>query len=128
MGIETPIIAADATILAAWQRRVDARAEYEKIGVNGDTPAEKRLWGIIDQAEEEIRATIATSPEGVMIQLWIAVDHSIMTREEDDACTTGDILYFVGEHDRRQDWNTRLALAAIRSLQAMCGPERRIGQ
>lgn len=111
------LLSADAVLEAAWQRRLAARAEYDELAVNGDTPAEKRLWAIMDAAEETIRATVATTPRGAMIQLWVALDHSIMTRDEDNACRDGDLLFFVGEHDRKQDWNARLILAALRSLE-----------
>jgi 2-C-methyl-D-erythritol 4-phosphate cytidylyltransferase len=97
----------DASIEAAWQRR---------LAVNGDTPEEMRLGGIMDATEEEIRATVAKTPRRVMHKLWVALDHSVMTGDEVRACNAGDLAYFTGERDTSQDWNARLMLSAIRSL------------
>lgn len=122
--IAAPAIAApagDATILAAWDRRVNAYAAYlalpeERYGF--ENPEEDRLWSIIDEAEETIRSTFATTPRGVMIQLWCGMYHSITRNDQDVALTAGDFAALEGA-DAHLDWNARLMLAALRSLKAM---------
>src|SRR5688500_112816 len=81
-----PATGSDAQLEAAWNRSLEARQEYERIATNGDTLEEQRLWAIADAAEEEIRTATATTPQGAAIQLWIALDHTILTGEEADAC------------------------------------------
>jgi hypothetical protein len=117
LTLATP--APDAALEAAWNRRLEARQEYERIGVNGDTPEEMRLWAIIDAAEDEMRATVAKTPRGTMLQLWVALAHSMTSAAEDVACNSCDLAYFVGENEASQEWDARLMIAAIRSLASM---------
>lgn len=112
----------DAVIEAAWQRRQATFAEYNALGDEWGQdpmhPEEARLWGIIDGAEEVIRSTVTTTPRGVAIQLWTALCHSITDRVDDAAATRGDLAHFY-EIEQGQDWNARLVLAALRSLEGM---------
>ena len=116
----------DAKIEAAWERRQLAYAAYNAQPVDQpglqpgevETPEEKRLWAIIDEAEEVIRSNVATTPRGVAIQLWCCLYHSVAGREDDQAITRGDLDRLTAL-EGKLDWNTRLALAALRSLQAM---------
>lgn len=118
--------AADAQIEAAWQRRVQAYAEFQSLPddaepvVDGYRPGERELWNVIDAAEEVIRSHVAKTPLGAMIQLWCVMYHSVTGRDEDAAVTRGDFAA-LDHADSTLDWNARLTLAAIRSLQAMEG-------
>ena len=117
---------ADAEMEAAWQRRQTAYAAYNAQPVDQpglepgqvETPEEKRLWAIIDEAETVIRSTVAKTPRGVSIQLWCSLYHSVSGREDDEAITRGDIDRLESLEDAL-DWNAKLALAALRSLKAM---------
>lgn len=115
----------DAVLEAAWNRWRDARATYNAAPFANDVedPAqhdaavaeENRLWAIMDEAEETIRATPAKTPRGAQIQLWIALVGSIDTREQDEALTRGDLAAILATEDRL-DWNARLIVAALHSL------------
>jgi hypothetical protein len=117
-------INSDAAIEAAFERRQRAYAEYTALPldnepvIDGYGPGERELWDVIDRAELEIRQTIATTPRGVMLQLWCAMYHSVSTGSEDEALTRADFSALDRE-DVQLDWNVRLMLAALRSLQAM---------
>lgn len=127
-----PVLAAppsatrDIEIEAAWQRRVQAYAEFQSLPddaepvVDGYRPGERELWDVIDAAEEVIRSRVAKTPRGAMIQLWCAMYHSVTSSDDEDAVTRGDFAAL----DRAEgslDWNARLMLAAVRSLQLMEG-------
>lgn len=121
-----PQAVGDAQIEAAWQRRVQAYAAYNALPadagpvVNGFRPGESELWKVIDEAEEVIRSSIATTPRGAMLQLWCAMYHNITGREDDEALTRADFAA-LDRADGKLDWNARLTLSALRSLQAMEG-------
>lgn len=114
----------DAVIEASFARRQAAYATYNALPpdsgavVNGYGPGERELWDIIDEAEEVIRSHVATTPRGAMIQLWCAMYHSVSGREDDEAITRGD-FGALARLDGTLDWNVRLMLAALRSLQSM---------
>lgn len=116
----------DIEIEAAWQRRVQAYAEFQSLPddaepvVDGYRPGERELWDVIDAAEEVIRSRVAKTPRGAMIQLWCVMYHSVTGRDEDAAVTRGDFAA-LDHADSTLDWNARLTLAALRSLQAMEG-------
>lgn len=114
----------DAVIEAAFARRQAAYATYNALppdsgpAINGYGPGERELWDIIDEAEEIIRSHVATTPRGAMLQLWCAMYHSVSGREDDEAITRGD-FGAIARLDGALDWNVRLMLAALRSLQSM---------
>lgn len=117
----------DAAILEAWERRKAASRAYnalpfeEYVDIEGAySPEEKEVLAIIDAAEEEIRSSIATTPRGVAIQLWVALHHLVTSREDDAAANEADLDYFERQGDQA-DWNARMLVAAIKSLQAMGG-------
>jgi hypothetical protein len=114
----------DAALIEAFNRRQRARAEYNALPddkwvlEDGYTPEEARLWAIVDEAEEQIRSAVAKTLQGVMIQIWIALAHTVGGREDDNAITRGDLDQLLAKEEAF-DWNARLALAALRSLKAM---------
>jgi hypothetical protein len=118
--------APDAVIERAFERRQIAYAAYNDLPdrgeplVDGFGPGERELWTIINEAEHVIRTTVATTPRGVMLQLWCAMYHSVSGQEDDAALTRGDFAA-VERLDNGLDWNARLMLAALRSLQLMEG-------
>ena len=121
-----PSATRDIEIEAAWQRRVQAYDEFQSLPddaepvVDGYRPGERELWDVIDAAEEVIRSRVAKTPRGAMIQLWCVMYHSVTGRDEDAAVTRGDFAA-LDHADSTLDWNARLTLAALRSLQAMEG-------
>jgi len=115
----------DATIKAAWAQWLQTRADYNAAPVPEDDAQhkaqlieEQRQWAIMDEAEETIRATAATTPQGAQIQLWVALIHSVTTREEEEAVLRRD-LSAIAAFDHELDWHARLIVAAIRSLDNM---------
>jgi len=107
-------------MIAAWERRL---ASYNKINSHAfveGSPEDKACWAEVDAAERLIRESVATTPQGVEVQLWTALYHSADFDHaiDDLAAIRGDLAYFDG-HEPSLDWNTRLTLAAIRSLRAM---------
>lgn len=121
-----PVARPDAAILGAWERRQNAYTAYHARPIDQpglepgefNTPEEKRLWAIIEEAEEVIRSATATAVRGASIQLWTCLNHSVTGREDDAAITRGDLAR-LERIDTDLSWNARLALAALRSLQAM---------
>lgn len=114
----------DATIEAAFERRQQAHAAFNALPtdnqpvIDGYGPGERVLLDIIEFAEEEIRQTVATTPRGVMLQLWCAMYSSITKSDAETALTRAD-FEVVEQIDGKLEWNVRLVLAALRSLQAM---------
>jgi len=113
----------DSPIIAAWERRQAAYVRYQQNpfpeDANDPQAAEDAaLWAIIDEAEEVIRSTAATTPRGVEIQLWVALYHSFTSREDDAAITRGDLDHLATK-EGTLDWGGRLAFAALRSVRAM---------
>ncbi|MEO6151666.1 MAG: hypothetical protein ABIT09_07780 [Croceibacterium sp.] len=113
----------DAAIETAWNRRVEAFSVYNALPYSeapGEpyTPEEAAQWAIIDAAEDVIRATVATTPEGIAIQLWTQFSHSVTARDDEAATQRRDLAHFEAQGDQL-DWTERLTIAALRSLQAM---------
>jgi hypothetical protein len=122
LGAEHP----DAALIEAWERRSAAYKRYnllplsDEVGVpvGNYTQAEAAEWAIIDAAEEVIQSTVASTPEGVAIQLWAMLTHTVTHHDEERATLTRDLAFF-NASDEDQDWTVRLILAAIRSLEGM---------
>lgn len=110
----------DAEIIEAWRTRKAAYARYNVLPYADDdstyTPDEAACWAIIDQAEETIRSAVARTPRGAAAQLWVALQHSLTQRADDEAAQSANLAYFTD--DSRFDWNEKLILAALRSLAA----------
>jgi hypothetical protein len=110
----------DQALKDAWDRRVAAFTAYNALPFSDCTegtytPAEAAQWAIIDEAEETIRATSATTVEGVLTQLWTGFGHALCKREDEQAALQRDLAYF-DERDGALDFTERLILAALRSL------------
>lgn len=110
----------DTALTEAWQRRVDAYHAYNALPhceTPGEvyTPAEKAQWAKIDAAENVIRSTLASTPEGVSIQLWTQLSHNITDRADEAATLRRDLAHFEAQGDML-DWTERLTVAALRSL------------
>ncbi|MFT4056291.1 MAG: hypothetical protein QM681_17440 [Novosphingobium sp.] len=112
--------AADAAIVAAWDRRAGAYSAYWALGdTSRDYPAEHRLMVIVDEAEAVIRAATATTPIGVEMQIWTALYHFQSGSLEDDAASLRrDLAYFEAKNDDL-DWNEGLLISAIRSVRRL---------
>lgn len=113
----------DAALEAAWQRRAAAYERYNALPDFSEpgeayTPQEAACWAAIAEAEEIIRATVARTPGGVAIQLWTLLAHCTSSREDDAAVTRRDLAHF-DRAGKGLDSNERLALSALRSLEAM---------
>lgn len=128
MNTDTSTIAPapDAAILAAWERHKAAHSVYaalpfgDGLPLGSYTPAEQEQWDVIDAAEAVIKDTIATTPEGVEIQLWVSLAHSLTARPDEQAARDRNLDYFLAD-EGRFDWTDRLLIGAIRSLRAMGG-------
>lgn len=111
----------DAAILAAWDRRAAAflavRALPDDDTAGGETDEQAAQWAIIDAAEAEIVASVATTARGAEIQLWCAAVYQFDSAEDEAPCYRADLDYFTAQGDRR-DWKDRLVLSALRSLRA----------
>ena len=114
----------DAAIEAAWQRRQAAYVAYNAIPPDyspdapSETPEEAKLWATVNESEDVIRSTTARTPRGAMLQLWCAMYHSVMNGDDDAALTRGDFAA-LDRMDEKLEWNARLVLAALRSLQTI---------
>jgi hypothetical protein len=115
----------DALLEQAWTRWQDARQAYNGLpdpgrsDVDGDAieAEEARLWTVMDETEEAIRAAVATTKRGAAIQLWVALAHSIDTQGQDEAISRGDLTPILAT-EGDLDWNARLVVSALRSLAA----------
>jgi hypothetical protein len=109
----------DAAIIAAFERRAAAfhaaRALPDDPATGGETDAQSPYWATIDAAEEEIRATVATTPRGAELQLWLAATYVFDTADDEPRCYAADLEYFEAQGNKR-DWTDRLMIAALRSL------------
>jgi hypothetical protein len=112
---------ADARIIAAWEQRKAAYLDYNNSppwNDEGPDPEEDAFYQVVDEAEELIRSSVATTALGAEIQLWVALYHSEShKRDRDTAIITADLSAVI-EHDAEMDWHTRFILGAIRSLRA----------
>ncbi|RVQ65725.1 hypothetical protein EKN06_12380 [Croceicoccus ponticola] len=112
----------DAAILAAWERRsaAFARLSVPAFDEQGEAcrQASEAVWSEIDTAEKIIREAIARTVEGVEIQLWVAMGHSVCDRQSGLAITRRDLDYLI-QHERDMDWYEQFILAALRSLKTM---------
>lgn len=113
----------DASLIAAWDRARAAREFFDALPVQNDpsldySPEEQAQLDIIDNAEKQIRETPATTPRGVEIKLWIALQHSLTSQANDDALKIGD-LSWLEANETKVDWIDQLILSAIKSLRAM---------
>lgn len=116
----------DAAIMTAWGRHMAARARYDALpfsdvpGLLAYTPEELLELDEMDAAEAIVHKAIASTPKGVEVKLWLALGHTLTSREDDKAARDGNLAYFDAQDDHF-DWNARLILSAIRSLRAMGG-------
>lgn len=114
----------DAPIIDAWERRKEAHDRYNALPGDEVDPdpvvaaAHRDQWAIIDECEEVIRSTVATTTKGAAIQLWAAVAHQVTSRADDQAVTRGDLADLT-TRETDHDWTVRLALSALRSLEGM---------
>jgi len=114
----------DAPIIAAWDRRAAAflavRALPDDAATGGETDEQSAQWSIIDTAEAEIGASVATTPRGAELQLWCAAVYQFDAAEDEAPCYRADLDYFAAKGDRL-DWKDKLLIAALRSLRAIGG-------
>ena len=113
----------DSGIIEAWRTRKAAYARYNVLpmmdGPGGMTPEEQAEWAIIDKAEAIIRTSVAKTPRGTAVQLWVAFQHGLNGRADDAAAQSANLAYFTD--DSRFDWTEKMAIAALRSLAAQGG-------
>ncbi len=105
----------DAALEAAWQRRIEALDAYDLVMVNGDTPEEEALEDAWAREETLITNTIAETPHGLAIQLWLALEGSVSNRVDHEATKHRDLAHFE-DNDSQLDWDERIILSALRSL------------
>ena len=107
----------DAEIIAAWRTRKAAYSRYNVLpmadGPGDMTPEERAEWAIIDKAEAIIRTSVARTPRGVAVQLWVAFQHGLTSRADDAAAQSANLAYFADDSER--DWTEKMAIAALRA-------------
>lgn len=117
---------ADAAILAAQERRATAYLAMAMLkpdcrsGTGCASTEELKLLREINVAEEILAASVATTPAGVQAQVWAGLYRTLSCAKADDdrAVLSGDLNHLEGL-GAQLDWNTRLILSGLRSLQAM---------
>jgi hypothetical protein len=111
----------DAAICDAWDRRLAAYAKLAELHPEDDnadyTPEERDQFGIIDAAEETIRASTAATARGAELQLWTGLFHLFGAGKASDAARVGDLDWFTANTDEL-DWSDKLIVSAVRSLRA----------
>lgn len=115
-ALAIPLSHSDAALEAAWQRILIARDTLDMIGKDWDTKAEREQWAIVDEAEAVIQSTPAKTPQGVAVQLWLSLLHTLDTRDHDELVRARNLDAL---DSTEVDWNARCILAALRSLEAM---------
>lgn len=111
---------ADAALLASYENWRQALAIYNVPRERDDNAAEQAAIDLICAEEERIRAATATTPKGVEAQLWVFMENSTTDQIDAGAIQRGDIQHFA-KNTENFDWEVRLVIAAIASLQAMHG-------
>lgn len=125
VAIIAPAVAAsgsDADIIAAWDQHNVARQRFDNLPASDKprveyTPEESAMLKIMDDTEAVIQSTIATTPRGAEIKLWLALTHQLDSDEECEAAARCDLEWF-NRNDKKLDWIDRLIVSAIRSLRA----------
>lgn len=102
-------------ISEAWQLLTSAHRVLRSLPGSAD---DRQLWQIIDPAEIAIQSGIATGPDDVVIQIKLALLHTLPIRDDEAVVLWGDVNS-LSDRDTEFDWNARLMLSALRSLEAM---------
>ena len=119
---------ADAAILAARERHRAAYATMasldpiQRFDAGSASTEELRLLRQINEAEEILAASVATTPSGIQAQFWAGLFRTLECAEADKgrALLFGDLEYLEGLGNEL-DWNIRLMIAGLRSLRAIDG-------
>lgn len=114
---------ADSEIFAAWERRRIAFSQYNALPFSEKddedyTPEELACRNIIDAAEEVIQRSVATTPNGVAIQLWAALRYCVMTRGHEEAVHRQDLEALESDAEELEGQGPWV-IAALRSLKSM---------
>jgi len=118
------LTSADEKLEAAWQHRRETIAAYNAAPNDddddtGQAKAENdRLWAMVSDDEIAIHSATASTLAGVKVQLWLALDHCVSDKAACAHAAERDLAWFM-ERDRDMDWNGRLVLAALHSLETM---------
>lgn len=112
----------DAAIIAAFDRLAAAFLAIidllrDPTGRDSDKD-QAPYWAIIDAAEEEMRTTVAVTPRGAELQMWLPLTYLFVDAEDEGPGYRAALEYFEALGDQR-DWTDRLIFAALRSLRAM---------
>ena len=102
-------------ISEAWQLLTSAHRVLRSLPGSAD---DRQLWQIIDPAEVAIQTGIAAGPDDVANQIKLALLHTLPLRDDEAVVLWGDTDSLC-ERSADLDWNVRLMLSALRSLQAM---------
>lgn len=116
----------DSVILSAWERWKETSALYNSAPFSSEasteTAEEEALCAAMDAQEREILGTVAVSPRGAAIQLLCSMLYSADcgTAELHGKIVAEDIAFLTSVEDDF-DHQTRMVLAALRSLKMMKG-------
>ena len=106
----------DQALIEAGRRWREAHDALEALPP--DDPREAAQWSVIDEAETAIQTATAATPEGVALQLWVALYHTQTDRETGLASIRHD-LAGVLSREQEFDFHARLIVGALRSLSGM---------
>lgn len=111
----------DDAIVAAKGRYNEACAAFDATPLRkGRAAQHQALMEQIDAAEQEIRSSLAGSPAGVEIKLWVALGQGFIDKDAIAAARKGDLGWF-DAREEAFDPRDRMVLSAIRSLRSIAG-------
>lgn len=116
----------DEAVISAFQRIQQERAALAALpggtALEGaaHTSGEAGCWANIDGADKAIHETPATTPEGIACKLWLAIIHSEVDHETEQAALACDLEWFE-QQGGAIDWNLRQLVSALRDLKTMEG-------
>lgn len=114
----------DTAIIAAFERRAAAFTTLDGLPdpatTGAGSPEQEAQWAIIDAAEAEICASVATTARGAELQLWTTAVYQFDAAEDEGPCFHANLDHFTAQGDKL-DWKDRLFIAALQSLRAMGG-------
>jgi hypothetical protein len=121
--------AADSAILAAFARRRDAHRALATLTAHGEfgkpTGEEYDLHAVIDQAEQVILDTMASTPEGVAAKIFVAAHYEAAGSCPDNWALVDGDLPGLEAVAAELDWSMKFTLSALRSLRSLHAVETR---
>jgi len=102
-----------------WQAFVGAIHDLNSADLD-DTAAIRAIHARMDAAEVGARATVAATPAGAAVPLWIALHHMVSSEKLEALIVTRDLAGLEAV-EADMNWTQRLVVASLRSLAAQEG-------